>query len=73
MRRRRACVWEDEAIGEAGPDGRGWEQRWERGSQKVRELAQGAGWPGVDLEVGRERSCGGRREGEVGEAVRYTG
>jgi len=42
----------DEAVGETGSDGGGGEQGGERGGEEVGEFAEGAGWPGVDLEVG---------------------
>ncbi len=56
----------DEAVGEAGADGGGGEERGERGDEQVRELAEGAGGPGVDLEVGGQGGAG--VGGEVGEA-----
>lgn len=40
-----------EAVGEAGADLRGGEEGGEGGGEEVGELAQGAGGPGVDLEV----------------------
>lgn len=57
----------DEAVGEPGADGGVREQGRQGGDEEVRELAQGAGGPGVDLEVRREVGRGlGRGGGEVG-------
>lgn len=58
-----------EAIDEAGADLRFWEEGGERGCQEVAEFAEGAGWPGVDLEVWGKRRGGG--EGEGVESVVY--
>ncbi len=56
-----------EAVGEASADLGAGEEGGEGGSEEVREFAEGAGGPGVDLEVGWER--GGGVGGEVGGAA----
>ena len=56
----------DQAVGEARADWGGREEGGEGGDEEVREFAEGAGGPGIDLEVGGER--GGGVEGEFGGA-----
>lgn len=48
-----------EPVGQPGADGRVREEGREGGDEEVGEFAEGAGGPGVDLEVGREvgRGC----------------
>lgn len=58
--RRAAGVGVYEAEAESGPDGRVGEEVRQRGKKEVRQLAQGARRPGVDLEVRRERRGRGR-------------
>ena len=57
----------DEPVGEAGADRGRREQSGQRGDEQVGQFAQGAGGPGVDLEVGGQRGqAGGGGGGEVG-------
>lgn len=62
----------DQPVGEAGAHCGTREERGEGGDQQVRELAEGAGRPGVDLEVPRE-GVGGLVVVEVGKSVRLEG
>jgi len=50
------CVGVYEAIREAGADLWGGDEGGEGGGEEVGELAEGAGWPRVDLEVWWVRS-----------------
>lgn len=53
-------VWEYEAVAETRANTGIGEEARERGGQEVRELAQGAGGPGIDLKVlGKRRGGGG--------------